>query len=221
MKSVAVKLFVALLSISSSLAYNPHLSILNVLGCKSTELGSGINVEITDPIDFASLTNNGPLPGGLLRTRVCFEGPSNFIVQLTDSEVDPQLEVTITIGQDNVESFVQLNNISCGVTQTHGPVFSDLFYTCGYLVVTRSADGTEGTMFMTIEGIEPLQVSCTGIQNPDDLQYITFGTDTDEVSSATVFYDCPLTLVHHCFNDDDDLDIGVNLNQNQSSVAQG
>lgn len=222
MKSVALTLFVALLSISCSFAYNPFLSIVNVLGCKSTDLGSGVNEEFTDFIDLFSLRHNIPRPGGLIRTRVCFKGTSNLIVQLTDSKNwNSNTKVVATFGQDNTQSFVQLNNNACGVQQNHGPLFSTAFYTCGYVVVTLNVDGTLGSLYITIEGIEPLQVSCTGITNPESLRYITFGTDINVVSSATVFYDCPLTLVNYCFDNNDEVDIGVNLNQTQSSVAQG
>lgn len=217
MKSVFVKLLGALLGINFSLAHNPYLSNVNVLGCQSVELGSSVNLAFTNFIDIKGLVNNSPKPGGTLKTRICFKGASNLVVQITDStELNPDIEISAIIGENNEKSYSELNGETCGVEQNHGPVFSRSFYTCGYIIITLNDDATQGTMYFTIEGIEPLQVSCTSLPNPTDLRYLRFRTDTAKVDLATVYYDCPLALVRYCIENENEVSIGLNFNQNQT-----
>lgn len=220
MKSFAVKLLVALLGIASVSAINPHLTPLNVKGCSILEVGSNVGVDFTDPIDINDLTNNTPELGGLLRSRVCFKGTSDLLVRITDTKANPKNSIFATLGQSNKKSFLELNGIQCGTPQEHGPIFSSSFYTCGYVSFILHPSGTKGTSFINIEGIEPSQVSCTAVQNPGGLRYISFGTNIDDVTSALIFYDCPMTLIHDCFdNKKDDLKLDINLKQNQTVKA--
>lgn len=220
MRSVLGKLLVVLLSANISFAYNPYLSSVNVIGCQSVDLGSSVNLDTTDFIDIKSMVNNFPRPGGTLKSRVCFKGDSNLFVQITDSkEINSDIRISAVLGKNNKQSYSKLNDKACGVPQNHGSLFSKSFYTCGYVSITLNADASEGTVYFTVEGLEPLQVSCTTIPNPTNLRYLKFGTNNAEVDLATIYYDCPLALVRYCVENDNEVKIGLNLNQNQSAVS--
>lgn len=219
-KPSTVKLFVLLLSISFSFAINPFLSSSNTDLCKFLEIGNSTDYDYTNYIDITTLENNKPGPGGLIRSKWCYKGPSDLYIEVADSNTtNPQNQIFATIGgENNTQSYFELNGTDCGDLVNHAPLFSPYFLTCGYINLMRFPNGTQATAWITVEGINPVQIVCTQVLYPDDLlQYISFGTSSD-VALATIYYDCPSVLAHDCYeNEDEDTNIEIDLTQNQNS----
>lgn len=92
MKQFLVASF-ALLCIKVADAYNPYVTATYLKGCDSLEVGSSHNLASGDFIHISDLKNNIPQKGEIIRTKVCFQGPSSLIIELANKNVDPTYEL--------------------------------------------------------------------------------------------------------------------------------
>lgn len=79
---------------------------------------------------------------------------------------------------------------------------------------------SNGTCFIETRGVQPVLISCTDVENPDQLQYIRFGTKVPDVTEALILYDCPIDLNTVC-SQDVDISLLVNVTQSQNSKVGG
>lgn len=127
--------------------------------------------------------------------------------------------VLVISGSGNTESSFYFNEDdtdTCGQEQIRPPIFSTDWYTCNFLVLYNHVADTNGTCYIEARGLEPVLISCTDVEDPDQLQYIRFGTDVQEVEEALILYDCPIGLDTVC-SSEVDLSLLVNVTQSQSA----
>lgn len=91
MKLLAIASF-ALLFLKATEAYNPYLTT-TTLRCSEVLVGSDYE-QFTDYINITDLNNNIPQNGEIIRSKVCFKGPSSLIVELSNSTTDPKYTLT-------------------------------------------------------------------------------------------------------------------------------
>lgn len=125
--------------------------------------------------------------------------------------------VLVLGGWGNTKSVFDLNGKICGPEQIRPPIMDPKWYTCSFLVLNSHVTDTRGTAFMETRGLEPVMISCTTVDNPDQLQYIRYGTRIEDVSDALIYYDCPMDLKTVCSRD---LNVAVDVDVNQSQNAE-